>query len=495
VFGFIGGTKVLDTNTNISFAGSTAYIGSWTSGTTENWPGYISNLRVSNSARYTANFTPSTTQFTSDANTALLTLQSNRFIDNSNNNFAITRNGDVSIQAFSPFAPTAAYSTANVGGSVYFDGTGDYLSYGVGNTSIVNWYSQSTTMEAWIYPTAYTTFTNNYGATFTNGDISTNSNYWGFGINSNKLRFVYYGSGGTSSVESTGTVLLNTWTHIAFVYNHGDASIKLFINGVLDGSASKVGTPQSDANLGIKTGGWNGGYFSGYMSGVRMLQGTALYTASFTPPTAPLTSVANTRVLLSATNAGIFDQTAKNILETVGDAKVSTAQYKYGTGSITLDGTGDYLSIAASKNFAFGTGDFTIEFWMRSTDGNGNIIGLVTNASGNWNLVLASSLMYWQSQYSTTNLLNRSATAILDGAWHHVAFTRASGSNRMFFDGVLQGAAVSDSTNYTAPNAMQVGSSGAYGDLAAHIDDLRITKGYARYTSNFTPPTAALKDK
>ena len=132
---------------------------------------------------------------------------------------------------------------------------------------------------------------------------------------------------------------------------------------------------------------------------------------------------------------------------------------------------------------------------MRSTDGNGNIIGLVTNASGNWNLVLASSLMYWQSQYATTNLLNRSATAILDGAWHHVAFTRASGSNRMFFDGVLQGAAVSDSTNYTAPNAMQVGSSGVYGDLAAHIDDLRITKGYARYTSNFTPPSSAFKYK
>ena len=64
----------------------------------------------------------------------------------------------------------------------------------------------------------------------------------------------------------------------------------------------------------------------------------------------------------------------------------------------------------------------------------------MTNAAGNWNLVLASSLMYWQSQYATTNLLNRSATAILDGAWHHVAFTRASGSNRMFFDGVLQGA-------------------------------------------------------
>ena len=458
--------------------------------------GNISNVRiVKGTAVYTSAFTPPTAPLTAIANTSLLTCQSNRFIDNSNNTFTITRSGDVLIQPYSPLAPTAEYSTANVGGSVYFDGTGDYLSYGVGNTSIVNWYSQSTTMEAWIYPTAYTTFTNNYGATFTNGDINSNSNYWGFGINSNKLRFVYFGSGGTSSVESTGIVLLNTWTHIAFVYNHGDASIKLFINGVLDGSASKVGTPQSDANLGIKTGGWNGGYFSGYMSGARMLQGTALYTASFTPPTAPLTNVANTRVLLSATNAQIFDQTAKINLECIGNVVASTAQYKYGSASMYFDGTGDYLFAPANKLFAFRTGDFTIEFWIRSTDSAGNLIGLVTNASGNWNLVIASSQLYWQSQYATTNTFNRSATGILDGAWHHVAITRASGTMRMFFDGTLQGATASDSTDYTAPNAMQIGSSGVYADFLGYIDDLRITKGYARYTANFTAPTAQFKDQ
>jgi hypothetical protein len=237
---------------------------------------------------------------------------------------------------------------------------------------------------------------------------------------------------------------------------------------------------------------------NGYISGLRYVKGTDVYgvgNSSITVPTAPLTNIANTSLLLNFTNAGIFDQTAKNIIETVGDAKVSTAQYKYGTGSIALDGTGDYLSIAASKNFAFGAGDFTIEFWMRSTDTDFNLIGLTTAAAGNWNLVMAGSSLYWQSQHATTNLYNRSGTSILDGNWHHIAITRASGTNRMFFDGVLQGSVTSDSTNYTAPNNMQIGTSSAYGDFSGYLDDLRITKGYARYTSNFTPPSSAFKDK
>ena len=81
-------------------------------------------------------------------------------------------------------------------------------------------------------------------------------------------------------------------------------------------------------------------------------------------PTSPPTNIANTSLLLNFTNAGIFDQTAKNILETVGDAKVSTAQYKYGTGSIVFDGTGDYLVTSSSVNNRLGSGDFTIEMWL-----------------------------------------------------------------------------------------------------------------------------------
>ena len=355
------------------------------------------------------------------------------------------------------------------------------------------------TVECWVYQLSYASDGNIFGVSGSTADWNATTGIYinWYTYSGNLYWQTSLGNGQAVSLITATLPGINQWHHFAVGFN--GTTTRMWINGTSVGTSTQGYTRPSGTNRWqVGSTGAGASILNGYISGLRYVKGTDVYgvgNSSITVPTAPPTNIANTALLLNSTNAGIFDQTAKNILETVGDAKVSTAQYKYGTGSIELDGTGDYLSIAASKNFAFGTGDFTIEFWMRSTDGNGNIIGLVTNAAGNWNLVLASSLMYWQSQYATTNLLNRSATAILDGAWHHVAFTRASGSNRMFFDGVLQGAAVSDSTNYTAPNAMQVGSSGVYGDLAAHIDDLRITKGYARYTSNFTPPSSAFKDK
>jgi hypothetical protein len=108
--------------------------------------------------------------------------------------------------------------------------------------------------------------------------------------------------------------------------------------------------------------------FPGYISGFRVLKGTAIDFSSTGVPTAPYqaSDEADTTLLLNFTNAGIFDNTGKNNLETVADAQMDTTVKKYGTGSMEFDGTGDYLLMKGGESFAFGTGDFTIEFWVNT---------------------------------------------------------------------------------------------------------------------------------
>jgi len=446
--------------------------------------GYISNFRINKgTALYTSAFTPANSALTAVSGTTLLTCQSNRFIDNSSNNYGLTRNGNISIQAFSPFAPTAAYSTANVGGSVYLDGSGDYLT--ASNPSM----SGTWTVEFWWYP--ITVASQQTLISFNNGGL-TGINMW---CNPSAQLVVDDGSNPQSAFTSK-LFTANSWNHVAIVKN--GSTTTGYINGVAAGSNSF--TPQTVSAISI--GRYNGSpfyYASGYFSGVRLVQ-SAVYTGAFTPPTAPPTNIANTAFLCNFTNAGIFDQTAKNVLETVGDAKVSTAQYKYGTGSIAFDGTGDWLVSPVSQNFDFGTGDFTIECWFRlnSLASNYYVIG------GNYNAGASDEWLFQvQNNGSIRFLTSADSTfatpspAITTNTWYHLAATRSGSTVRLFIDGT-------SIRSYTNANSLGSASKKVYWGIQAnesswpfngYIDDIRITKGYARYTSNFTPPTSALKDK
>ena len=487
---YINGTSV-GSITNSASIGTSVDINSIGSHRASNyWNGYLSNTRVvKGTAVYTSTFTPSTTPLTNIANTSLLTLQSNRFIDNSNNNFTITRNGDTSIQAFSPFAPTAAYSTANVGGSGYFDGTGDRIS--VSNNSSLNLGTGDFTVECWAYSlTPLGSYSVEYAHLMGKGNgVLTGTYSLGF-----YLSKIYFGS-----TSGTTTLTSNQWYHLAVT--RSGTTLRLFVNGALEATATVTTdfTSASSFNIGDReSGDANNNYpFNGYISNVRVVKGTAVYTAAFTPLTAPLTNIANTSLLCNFTNAGIFDQTAKNILETIGDAKVSTTQYKYGTGSMYFDGTGDYLQVRnASPLFNFGTGNFTVEFWMypvASTGDNGiyDSRAVDLNATGfTISLTDAEKIQF----YSDTLKILSAATISLN-TWTHIAVTRSETSLRLYVNGIVANT-VTNSQSFTDTN-ITIGK-GIWGssEFEGYLDDLRITKGYARYTSNtFTTPTAALKDQ
>jgi hypothetical protein len=453
--------------------------------------GYVSNVRFVSSAVYTSNFTPSTSPLTAIANTQLLTAQSNRFVDNSGNSRAITvGTGSPSVQAFAPFDPTTAYSAGTVGGSEYFDGTGDYLS--VASNAALGVGSGDFTLECWVYLTA------NFDATG-QGIITAayDTNFALIGVNTgagNKIDFYV-----VNTLLSTGTnyISLNTWTHIAAVRSSG--TTKIYFDGVEKASSGSLTGTGAAATLYIGTLSHTlTQEMTGYISSARLVKGSAVYTSAFTPPTAPVTAIANTSLLLNFTNGGIIDATAKNVLETVGSAQISTTRSKFGSSSIYLSSANDYLRIPPSRLFAVFAGDFTVECWVNyaavildytfifTTYDGTNELTFRTGNSGFGYVVQAvlgvGAGAVYTSSYTISDLQN---------VWTHLAFCRTGTTTRFFYNGVEQSSKTS-SVSLGVPIAgyPTVGVSGGY-SATAYIQDLRFTKGLGRYTANFTPPTQA----
>ena len=183
----------------------------------------------------------------------------------------------------------------------------------------------------------------------------------------------------------------------------------------------------------------------------------------------------------------------------VGNAQISTVQSKFGGSSIAFDGTGDYLTVPSNTDFQFGTGNFTVEAWIRSSDLTGQKVLLDTRPNGD-----ASIASRWLIYTDGTSLAWVAAgTAYAGGTlavntWYFVTLCRASGSTRAFLNGAQIGSTITDTTNYLAGASRPIigadGNSPIALNFNGYIDDLRITKGVARYTANFTPPTLPFPD-
>jgi hypothetical protein len=491
---YVNGTQAYTTTSSAAINQVTNgfRIGTANTGTgSTNFGGYISNFRyVKGSAVYTANFTPSTAPLTAITNTSLLTCQSNRFIDNSANNFTITRNGDVSVQVFSPFSPTASYAAGTNGGSGYFDGTGDYLS--IADNAALELGSSNFCIENWFYQQA------NSSRSIVNKRA--NSSSYGLSIfaqNASNSVEVYISSNGSSwgivNGTSLGTIIPSAWNHVA-LYRSGNSWYGA-MNGtvtLLTTNSSAVVNNSSAWNFGAESDGFG---VTGYLADGRIVIGSAVYGASnFTPPTAPLTAITNTQLLLNYTNAGVIDNAMMNNLETVGNAQISTTQSKWGGSSIAFDGTGDVLiSKELGAAFTYGTGDYTIEFWVYPTTGATNqraILGRENTGNVSVPYIYLKQTSGYLAVYYSSDIASTSS-AIAQNTWTHIAVCRASGTTRIFVNGTQDGSGA-DTTNLISPNFITIGASGSGASVpfTGYLDDLRITKGFARYTANFTVPTA-----
>lgn len=523
---FINGTSVASVTNSTNFTSSNALRIGDNSGTLY-FDGYISNFRIiKGQGLFTGSFTPATAALTTNSvgatgsgaassitgTVSLLTCQSNRFVDNSSNAFVITVGGTPTVQAFSPFAPTAAYSTSVVGGSGYFDGTGDYLSV-ARNSAFLPPANTDFTFEAWVYPTATPNATQ--GAIIVGfGEYGLDSD-WDLDINSS-LQFALYlnSTTATSFRNTTKSLTLNAWNHVAASRSGtGTNNLKVFVNGVgqsFTTNQTTVGTGTRNLSIGADQNG-DEAVFTGYISGLRLINGQGIYTSDFTPPTSPPTTTSggvtasNTALLLNFTNAGITDATAKNDLETVGNAQISTTQSKFGGSSMLFNGTSDGLYLPSNQNVTLGSGDFTIEGWVRFTanlpykDGDNNYSACFFGQpqTGGLSIVFKSGTSSGAPTSINYTIIGTSTISrtisLSNNVWYHVAISRSSGTVYMFIDGALQGTSFANTTSFTT-GTCQIGYLNLTSFLdyfPGYIDDLRVTKGFARYTTNFTPPTVA----
>ena len=193
-----------------------------------------------------------------------------------------------------------------------------------------------------------------------------------------------------------------------------------------------------------------------------------------------------------------------------GDAEISTAQSKFGGSSLSLDGNGDYVDLPQSTN-QFVSDDFTIEFWFRINSGAGSetvgLFGSYYTVGGGKGIIMASHpsypSVYFQWMYGSgsgtdwayLNKTQGTRTSLSNNTWYHVAVTRSGSTWRLFLNGTQEDSVTQSDQMTDAGSTTRIGNYGpsatATDGLNGYIEDLRITKGLARYTSNFTAPTSA----
>ena len=183
----------------------------------------------------------------------------------------------------------------------------------------------------------------------------------------------------------------------------------------------------------------------------------------------------------------------------LGAAAISTSEYKFGRASLSTPSVGSYLSVSPDQDLVFGSGDFTVEAWLRTTaTGEKTLVDQYITGTPSWQFAVFNGKLSWyEGRASGGTRVLMGATTVTDGTWHHIAATRQSGVLRLFVDGVLDATSSPTATsNYASaiPTGIcaQVYARNSNYDLIGHMDDIRITKGAARYTATFAPITSEM---
>lgn len=463
---------------------------------------YFSNLRVTkNAILYTSNFTPSLTVEPVTNDTVLLTFNSNRYKDSSNNNIKIYPIESVSaIVPFSPFT----YALGS-GGSIYFnESQSNYLAIPTVNSPSIAFGTLDFSIEFWVYMNA-----RNGGGTgewqpligtySSSGWYPTEADGWVIAADANqhKIKFCSNMNGRAYATpvlqtadNSYNGIALKEWTHIALTRQSG--TLILYKNG----EAVATGEFLDDMPLkDLYVGRFGTRYFNGYISDIRFGAGNIEYTSDFIPPTSPVTVASNTVLLVPGIHATLKDGFEKTNFYAKGDVVFDSGVKKFGPSSLTFnDGVLVYTNpgLQNSPTSSNIITPFTIDFWFKT---NVNNDGYIFRCDTIGARVTTARKLSFVWPYFTIN----STQAVDDDQWHHAAIVRDTAEFRFYLDGTKFGSVANTSTGIsmkdpgdTLYDPTVLGSydyNGTSSNYVGHIDSFRFTKA-VRYAGNtYNVPT------
>lgn len=396
--------------------------------------------------------------------------------------YTVTAYGDAQVDtAYSQFG----------GASLYNDGTGDYIEI---ENDFLFGTTDDFTLEFW-YKKHTTNSTEQLASN--RGAYDTGHWYIQFDHTTDKIQ---WGVNGATAQRSSSTFDDTDWHHFALVRDGGD--FELFVDGASEGTLAGTYTwGRSGENY--KFGAIGGGAGNVSIDEIR-ISDTPRYTTGFTPSTTPFVNDANTLALVHCDgtdgSTNFVDDNGDRAplgVTALNDAQVDTGQYKIGSASLQTDGTGDRLEIyQENSELAFGTGDFTIEFWLRmpSLPGSGDYDFIYdarsTGAGTQPSLGVTNSDVFF---YTTGAFRITSSTALSTNTWQHIALVRSSGTTTLYQDGSSVGT-YSDSNTYTSrDNVKLMLNFNDVNGVNGHLDEFRVSDT-ARYTGSFTPSTSAFEN-
>ncbi len=342
----------------------------------------------------------------------------------------------------------------------------------------------------------------------------TGSNYNGWAIHTSGGGQIEFGvDNGTKAISTTDNPL-NTWHYVRIT---GDGTnIRFYIDGVLDKTQAVSGiTDFNQTNKGVVIGirpddtyDLNGAY----IDELRIINGTALTTGdSHDVPTTRFTgNETNTKLLIHSDKED--DASDSKHLITASGAIQKTDQNKFGGSSWYFDGADDHLEIAHSADFDFGAGasgsttnDFTIECWFRRSNNTAYqaLLGKSNDNSSSAQYLDAWFITIDNSGATNSIKLNVDDVAIAGNiwsysvdTWYHLALVRSENVFTFYIDGTALTNTTTSTVSLNKTGKFYIGAGANAGshelNIGGYIDDLRVTKGLAVYTGNFTAPTSAL---